>query len=132
MVTNTRTPEDLFIVTRDTLDCGKEGMAILTDSKGALIKNFATHPVLEKFFRENPGVLSVQWVKLETGDKIESHEHDVDTLLISCMGECLVIGEAQRVLRNGDVAFIPKHVKHGLTTHGQKSFWGLSLRLGSP
>ena len=128
MLENTKTSKGLQIIPRASLKCGKGQPEFLNTSEKALIKNFADHPVLNNFFEENSGLLSVQWVKIGEQDKVEIHDHEVDTLMISCVGECLLIGEMRKVLQEGDIVFIPKYYKHGLLPHNSKLFWGLSLR----
>lgn len=128
MLANTKPSKDLQIIPRSVLDYGKGRPGFPDACERILIKNFKTHPALNGFFEENAGFLSLQWIKLGKADKISVHEHEVDTLIISCMGECLLVGDMRRIIEEGDAVVIPKHFKHGLLPHTSKLFWGLSLR----
>jgi quercetin dioxygenase-like cupin family protein len=127
MLTTAKMSKEIQVIPRALLSNVKDGsMAARIYEK--LVKDFSTNPSLVTFLQENSGFLSLQWIKLEHQDKINVHTHDVDTLLISCVGECLLVGDIMKVLREGDTAIIPKHFKHGLDSYDKKLFWGISLR----
>lgn len=128
MLVNPKTPKDLQIVPRALLNYGEGRPEFLSDSEKMLIKNFSSHPLLNDFFEKNSGFISLQWVNLASQDIISIHEHEVDTLMICCKGECTLIGETRKVLKEGDAIFIPQYLKHGLLCYDNQLFWGLSLR----
>ncbi len=128
MLRNTKLSREFQVIPRAVLDYGENEAAAAPISEKKLIKNFSTHSVLSNFFEENSGFLSLQWIKLDQQDKINVHAHDVDTLIINCIGECLLVGDMRKVLQEGDTAVIPKYFKHGLASYNNKLFWGISLR----
>lgn len=83
------------------------------------------------FFENYLELISFQWVKIEQHCQVKVHVHEVDTILISCSGKCLLVGDLEKVLQEGDIVFIPKYSKHGLSSYNNKLFWGISLKINN-
>jgi|GEM_PF-5487431 len=118
-----------LLVPRDSLTLENGDADSLGVDQTDLVTNFASHDVLRTFLNQNSGFLSIQWVKLSPGDKIEEHQHSVDTMMIACKGRCQLTGLLQAVFREGDAVVIPKQSEHGLLADDEDLFWGLTLRL---
>jgi quercetin dioxygenase-like cupin family protein len=92
-----------------------------------LLQDFRWHPVLARFFPAN-AELSVSWVRLEAGERLEPHVHDIDSMILICRGSALSLGHLECPLTEGDALAVPAGLSHGFEGAGTQGFWGLSIQ----
>ena len=95
------------------------------------VHDLHSHVLLKAFLEHNFKNLLIRWVQVTT-NTVEIHDHDTDSLIIACKGQCKLIGDWETTITEGDVVIIPKYSKHGLSPCGDvaEDFWGFSLRFG--
>lgn len=73
--------------------------------------------------------LSIAWVYLKKDEKLDVHEHPIETLIIICNGSGKMIGDLEKEIHEGDVITIRRGAKHGFIGGGENGYWALSLQL---
>src|SRR5215471_15957049 len=72
-----------------------------------ILKDFRRHPQISTFLPED-GRLSLSWVRLEAGEKLEIHVHSVDSMIIVGHGKGQVLGDLEASFADGDIILIPR------------------------
>jgi quercetin dioxygenase-like cupin family protein len=58
------------------------------------------------------------WVVLEPGKQVDMHDHDEEETFIAVTGTAeLIVGAQAAMLAPGDIAYIPRSIRHSLINH---------------
>ncbi len=91
-------------------------------------KDFRKNAKLKEFIPDNCR-LSIAWVYLNKDEKLDAHEHPIETLIIICKGSGKMFGDLERDIYEGDVITIRRGAKHGFVGNGPAGYWALSIQL---
>src|SRR5215470_2221574 len=72
--------------------------------------------------------LSVSWVRLGPGQRLEPHRHPTLSAIIVAEGAGRTLGDLERVFTAGDTVLVPAGALHGFVGDGPAGFWALSLQ----
>jgi quercetin dioxygenase-like cupin family protein len=72
--------------------------------------------------------LSVSWVRLGPGQRLEPHRHPTLSAIIVAEGTGRTLGDLERRLTAGDTVLVPAGALHGFVGDGPAGFWALSLQ----
>ncbi|MFP5391877.1 MAG: cupin domain-containing protein, partial [Gammaproteobacteria bacterium] len=75
--------------------------------------------------------ISMAWVRLEAGERLDEHIHPVDSMILLCEGSAGTLGDVRDVMNAGDVLLVPQGRPHGFIGMPPNGFWGLSLQFDS-
>lgn len=89
-----------------------------------IVKHFKKIPLLAE---QLPAHFAIAWVHLEPGEVLETHTHDVASMIIAAEGSASSQGDTEITFHGGDAVFIPAWNLHGFTG-GKNGFWGLSIQ----
>ncbi len=89
-----------------------------------IVKHFKRLPLLEK---QLPESFSIAWVHLDPDEVLETHTHDVSSMIIAAQGSATSQGDSEILFHGGDAVYIPAWNLHGFTG-GDNGFWGLSIQ----
>jgi hypothetical protein len=73
--------------------------------------------------------LSVSWVRLEPGERMQPRALDVDSLMVVYGGSADVVGDVTRAVAAEDVVVLPSGCEHGFVG-GPEGLFALSIQLG--
>ncbi len=93
-----------------------------------IVKNFASHSLMKE---KLPSYFSAAWVHLNPGERLETHVHDTDSMIILTEGFGSLQGDLNQPLQEGDTVYVPAGYSHGFTGAGDKGFWALSIQFQS-
>jgi mannose-6-phosphate isomerase-like protein (cupin superfamily) len=92
-----------------------------------ILKDFRRHRHVAAFLPEDAR-LSLSWVRLEVGEKLEIHVHSVDSMIVVGHGNGMVLGDLEAPFSDGDIILIPRGRRHGFEGAGSDGFWALSTQ----
>jgi quercetin dioxygenase-like cupin family protein len=72
--------------------------------------------------------LSVSWVRLRPGERLEPHRHPTLSAIIVAEGAGWTLGDLETPLAAGDAVLVPPGALHGFIGAGPAGFWALSLQ----
>jgi quercetin dioxygenase-like cupin family protein len=72
--------------------------------------------------------LSVSWVRLGPGERLEPHRHPTLSAIIVAEGAGRALGDLEGVLTAGDTVLVPAGALHGFVGSDPAGFWALSLQ----
>ncbi|MFG2640361.1 cupin domain-containing protein [Streptomyces sp. NPDC048370] len=90
-------------------------------------RDFRRHDELADFLPEQ-GRLSLAWVRLRDGERLDIHEHPTKSVIIVCKGSVRLIGDREGMLAEGDTVCVPPGSLHGFETAPGEEFHGLSVQ----
>lgn len=90
-------------------------------------QDFRNHPAL-KSFMERIDQFSISWTHLGPNETLPVHVHDTKSMVVVCKGQGKLIGQTQRLLREGDIVIIPEHTEHGFVGIGDDGIRTLSIQ----
>lgn len=94
------------------------------------VKDFTKNPTLVDFL-PNDNRISMAWVRLEAGERLDEHIHPVDSMILMCEGSAGTLGDVQDVMHAGDILVVPQRRPHGFIGMPPNGFWGLSIQFDS-
>lgn len=94
------------------------------------VKDFTRNAALADFLPKDNRV-SMAWVRLEAGERLDEHVHPVDSMILMCDGGTKTLGDVSDVMNAGDVLLVPQGRPHGFIGLPPDGFWGLSLQFDS-
>lgn len=94
------------------------------------VKDFTKNPTLVNFLPKDNRI-SMAWVRLEAGERLDEHIHPVDSMILLCEGSARTLGDVREVMNAGDVLLVPPGRPHGFIGMGPNGFWGLSIQFDS-
>ena len=117
----------ITIVKRDTIPPLQAADASLGEGVGEL-RDFRWNDQLRAFM---PGAsdLSVSWVRLEPGERLQPRALHVDSLMVVYGGSADIVGDVARAVAAEDVVIVPSGCKHGFVG-GPQGLFALSIQLG--
>ncbi|MCB0420764.1 MAG: cupin domain-containing protein [Bdellovibrionales bacterium] len=89
------------------------------------VQNFSANSTLKKAF---PEYFSAAWVELLSGERLEEHVHDTDSMIILTEGQGEVCGDRVGPIFEGDVIYVPAGCRHGFSGTGGQGFKALSIQ----
>lgn len=94
------------------------------------VKDFTKNDSLLDFLPSDNRV-SMAWVRLEAGERLDEHTHPVDSMILMCEGGSSTLGDVETDMQAGDVLLVPQGRPHGFLGAKPNGFWGLSLQFDS-
>jgi quercetin dioxygenase-like cupin family protein len=94
------------------------------------VKDFTRNAALVDFLPKDNRI-SMAWVRLEAGERLDEHIHPVDSMILMCEGGSRTLGDVREVMNAGDVLLVPQGRPHGFIGMPPNGFWGLSLQFDS-
>ncbi|MGC0420039.1 cupin domain-containing protein [Embleya sp. AB8] len=79
-------------------------------------------------FVPQQGRLSLAWVRLHDGERLDLHEHPTKSMILVCKGSVRLIGDREETLHEGDTVCVPVGSRHGFETVAGQDFHGLSVQ----
>lgn len=92
------------------------------------LRDLRWHETLASFIGEGSG-LSVSWVRLDHGERLEPHQHPIQSMMVFYAGSGELLGDLSRELRAGDIVVVPPGGWHGFVG-GPEGLSGLSIQFG--
>lgn len=89
-------------------------------------KDFRKSEVLARFIPEDAR-LALAWVHLGPGERLDPHQHPIETMIVMCQGTGRMLGELETEVAEGDVVVIPRGKQHGFVGTGA-GYWALSVQ----
>ncbi|GGT18035.1 cupin domain-containing protein [Streptomyces purpureus] len=90
-------------------------------------RDFRRHPALAGFLPEH-GRLSLAWVRLRDGERLDVHDHPTKSAVLVCKGSARLVGDCEQTLAEGDTVCVPPGARHGFETLPGEEFHGLSVQ----
>src|SRR5215510_13138524 len=94
------------------------------------VKDFTKNRTLVDFLPQDNRV-SMAWVRLEAGERLDEHIHPVDSMILICEGSTRTLGDVREIMHAGDVLTVPQGKPHGFIGMPPNGFWGLSIQFDS-
>jgi quercetin dioxygenase-like cupin family protein len=91
------------------------------------MKDFRQHPQIAAFLPESAR-LALSWVHLDAGESLDTHIHEIDSLIIVANGHGRVVGDLEDSFSEGDIVLIPQGHRHGFEGTGSDGFWAISTQ----
>ena len=92
-----------------------------------ILKDFRESKELARFIPDNSR-LAMSWVRLQSGEVLDSHRHPISSMILICQGQAKSLGDLETMLTAGDALLVPPTCEHGFIGAGQDGFWGLSIQ----
>jgi quercetin dioxygenase-like cupin family protein len=92
-----------------------------------ILKDFRAHPALAAFLPPDAR-LAMSWVRLEPNERLETHVHPIESMIVVANGEGRTLGDLEAPFSDGDVILIPRGCHHGFVGAGDWGFWALSVQ----
>lgn len=90
-------------------------------------RDLRRHGILARFLPEQ-GRVSLAWVRLRDGERLDVHEHPTKSMILVCKGSVRLIGDREEPLGEGDAVCVPAGARHGFETGPGEEFHGLSVQ----
>ena len=94
------------------------------------VKDFTKSAPLTKFLPKDNRI-SMAWVRLEAGERLDEHIHPVESMILMCEGGARTLGDVKATMKAGDILLVPPGKPHGFIGMPPAGFWGLSLQFDS-
>jgi len=94
------------------------------------VKDFTKNAALVDFLPKDNRI-SMAWVRLEAGERLDEHIHPVDSMILMCEGGARTLGDVRVAMNAGDILLVPPGRPHGFIGMPPHGFWGLSLQFDS-
>lgn len=94
------------------------------------VKDFTKNDALVDFLPKDNRI-SMAWVRLEAGERLDEHIHPVDSMILMCEGGARTLGDVRASMSAGDILLVPPGRPHGFIGMPPNGFWGLSLQFDS-
>ncbi|CAN7279409.1 hypothetical protein LJR230_001232 [Trinickia sp. LjRoot230] len=75
--------------------------------------------------------LSLSWVRLASGEALDTHTHETKSMIVIAEGCGTVIGDidqGSQGIRAGDIVAVPPGARHGFIGGSPDGFWALSIQ----
>jgi len=94
------------------------------------VKDFTKNQSLVKFIPKDNRI-SMAWVRLEAGERLDEHIHPVESMILMCEGGARTLGDVRETMVAGDILLVPPGKPHGFIGTAPNGFWGLSIQFDS-
>jgi quercetin dioxygenase-like cupin family protein len=121
---------DVTIVRRDDIPSLRSVAVDGVEHSLGILKDFRKHPQISALLPEDAR-LSLSWVRLEVGEKLDIHVHTIDSMIVVAHGDGRVVGDLEAPFSDGDIILIPRGRRHGFEGVGSNGFWALSTQFES-
>ena len=115
----------LIKIPRDQLESIHEVVVNGVTENLGVLKNFGANKILKS---KLPEYFSAAWVHLKSGERLNNHKHESDSMIIMTEGEGFATGAVEKDLIAGDIVYIPAGETHGFMGGGREGFWALSIQ----
>ena len=94
------------------------------------VKDFTNNVALVEFLPKDNRI-SMAWVRLEAGERLDEHIHPVESMILMCEGSARTLGDVRETMLSGDILLVPPGKLHGFVGMPPDGFWGLSIQFDS-
>ncbi|OHX13848.1 hypothetical protein BI347_10230 [Chromobacterium sphagni] len=94
------------------------------------VKDFTKNASLTQFLPKDNRI-SMAWVRLEAGERLDEHIHPVESMILMCEGGARTLGDVRETMNAGDILLVPPGKLHGFIGMPPNGFWGLSIQFDS-
>ncbi|MBX9296629.1 cupin domain-containing protein [Chromobacterium piscinae] len=94
------------------------------------VKDFTKNAPLTQFLPKDNRI-SMAWVRLEAGERLDAHIHPVESMIVMCEGGARTLGDVRETMNAGDILLVPPGKLHGFIGMPPSGFWGLSIQFDS-
>jgi quercetin dioxygenase-like cupin family protein len=120
--------DEIQVVPRDTIRAIHEIEEGGQVHKLGELRDLRWHDALAAFLGPSTE-LSVSWVRLNPGERLDAHRHPIQSMMIFYDGSGELLGDLRRTLAEGDVVVVPPGCAHGFVG-GPNGLKGLSIQFG--
>lgn len=120
----------MTLVRRDEIPTLRTVMVDGVEHSLGILKDFRKHPQVAALLPEDAR-LSMSWVRLEVGEQLGIHVHEINSMIVAAHGEGRVLGDLEVTFSDGDIILIPRGCRHGFEGAGGDGFWALSIQFES-
>jgi quercetin dioxygenase-like cupin family protein len=121
---------NVTLVRRDEIPTLRTVMVDGVEHSLGILKDFRKHPQVAALMPEDAR-LSMSWVRLEAGEQLAVHAHEIASMIVAANGEGRVLGDLEAAFSDGDIILIPSGCRHGFEGAGSDGFWALSIQFES-
>jgi len=117
----------MHLITRESLPSIHEVEIDGTRHGLGILKDLRQNPDFARLVPDQAR-LSVSWVHLKDGERLDEHRHPTTSAIIVTEGSGMVTGDLRGTLKPGDMILVAPGALHGFVGKGPDGFWGLSLQ----